>query len=536
MNIKQLEIYFHTLRFMKWQQIGYRAFYTIRSRYRKKTGFRYPLSKQAKAQILSLKPSIEAPESYLSDKNGQKFIFLNLSHTFNNEIDWNFAEHGKLWTYNLNYFDFLQQPDFDKERGISLIKMFIANIDKSRDGLEPFPIALRGINWVKFLSREHIQEKDIDNALLAQYDILMDNLEYHLLGNHLLENGFSLLFGAYYFGDERLFDKAKEILIAELEEQILPDGAHFELAPMYHQIMLYRVLDCYNLMQQNTTFDDLQLKDMLEEKAVLMLGWLENMTYENGQVPKFNDTAEGIAPTSSELFAYGVRLGLEAKRVPLRESGYRKMKDERYELIVDVGDIGPDYIPGHAHSDTFNFELYVDKEPLIVDTGISTYESNMQRAYERSTAAHNTVMIDGQEQSEVWSSFRVARRAKIIDLTEDDRYVKATHDGYARLGILHTREVKSFSDRLEIKDILDSGIDNFHEAIAYLHFAPGLELKLDNKNIISTKHALFRFEGLKRLEIVDIVIAKGYNKLLPAKGVKLFFENELTTFIEVVSK
>jgi hypothetical protein len=485
---------------------------------------------------LQLKSSIASGQSLVAKEGEIEFTFLNLSHTFKDKIDWNFDKYGKLWTYNLNYFDFLHQPNFDKESGVALIKMFIDDIDSCRDGLEPFPIALRGINWVKFLSKHHICEADIDDSLLAQYYILMDNLEYHLLGNHLLENGFSLLFGAYYFGDKKLFDKAKEILTAELEEQILPDGAHFELAPMYHQIMLYRVLECCNLMQNNTVFTDTSLSDKLKEKGELMLGWLENITYNNGRIPMVNDTAEGIAPISSELFAYGTRLGLNSKILPLKESGYRKMTGERYEMIVDVGDIGPDYIPGHAHSDTFSFELYVDNEPLIVDTGISTYESNRQRAYERSTAAHNTVMIDDLDQSEVWSSFRVARRAKIVDLIEDDNYVKATHDGYGRIGIMHTREVKGFKNSIEIKDIIDSDSKTSFSAVAYLHFAPGVELTMIDESSVTVNHIYFSFKGLKRLKIVDIAIAKGYNKLLPAKGIKLYFEKELMTQIEVVSK
>ncbi len=536
MNLKKLETYFHTLRFMKWQQIRYRAFYTIRNRYRKKRGFQYPLTSEASSTTLSLKPSIVSQQSYAGSDGTHTFAFLNLEHTFKEKIDWNFQEHGKLWTYNLNYFDYLLQPDMTEEQGLKLITMFIDDIGQCQDGLEPFPIALRGINWIKFLTYYCIQKSEIDNSLFAQYDILMDNLEYHLLGNHLLENGFSLLFGAFYFADKRLFAKAKEILTAELEEQILADGAHFELSPMYHQIMLYRVLDCYNLMKHNAVFEDAPLQMLLETKASLMLGWLENMTYANGAVPLFNDTAEGIAPTSSQLFEYGNRVGIEVKRLPLKESGYRKFQTQKYELVVDVGNIGPDYIPGHAHSDTFNFELHIAKKPFIVDTGISTYESNAQRAYERSTAAHNTVLVDNREQSEVWSSFRVARRAKIVDLSEYEHGVIATHDGYAPAGVLHTREVMSHPSRIEIKDILDFDFDKAYEAVALLHFAPEIAVSLVNDNTIMTKEALFTFEGLKRLEIVDIVIAKGYNKLLPAKGVRLCFQKELTTHIEVVSK
>ena len=86
-------------------------------------------------------------------------------------------------------------------------------------------------------------------SLYAQYMRLLDNIEYHLMGNHLLENGFSLLFGGVYFGDARFCRKAEEILREELAEQILPDGGHYERSPMYHQIILGRVLDCINLLK-----------------------------------------------------------------------------------------------------------------------------------------------------------------------------------------------------------------------------------------------------------------------------------------------
>jgi len=82
-------------------------------------------------------------------------------------------------------------------------------IASMKDALEPFPISLRGINWIKFLISHNIKEQTIGDSLYAQYSILLDYLEYHLLGNHLLENGFSLLFGSYYFQDEKLYKKPK---------------------------------------------------------------------------------------------------------------------------------------------------------------------------------------------------------------------------------------------------------------------------------------------------------------------------------------
>src|SRR5699024_2403521 len=120
-------------------------------------------------------------------------------HSFQEAINWNTTTHGKLWAYNLNYFDYLHQPGMTKKQGLELIDDFISQIEDNREGLEPYPISLRRINWIKFLSDHGIQDAAIDASLYAQYQILLDNLEYHLLGNHLLENGCSLLFGAYYF-------------------------------------------------------------------------------------------------------------------------------------------------------------------------------------------------------------------------------------------------------------------------------------------------------------------------------------------------
>ena len=169
---------------------------------------------------------IDYDNSYFKKENS--FTFLNISHSFSDKINWNFNQFGKLWTYNLNYFDFLNQENISKETGLRLIQDFIKNDALLKDGKEPYPISLRGINWVKFLSNNQVKDELINNTLYFHYCILFKNLEYHLLGNHLLENAFSLLFGAYYFQDEKLYNKSKNLLISELNEQVLKDGAHFE--------------------------------------------------------------------------------------------------------------------------------------------------------------------------------------------------------------------------------------------------------------------------------------------------------------------
>jgi len=462
--LSKTRLLFNTIKFLKPIQIEYRLYYFARKKIRDSIGKKPLLFKESSANGLNLKESIHIADSY---KSKNKFSFLNLEKQFENKIDWNCSTHGKLWTYNLTYFDYLSHTN--QKDSLYLVKSFVEHISTIKDGLEPFPISLRGINWIKYFSYSQIRDKNIENSLYAQYYILLDNLEYHLLGNHLLENGFSLLFGAYYFEDEVLYKKAKEILLKQLEEQILDDGAHFELSPMYHQIMLFRVLDCINLVQNNS-WKEHDLLAFLRDKSELMLGWLESISYKNGEIPLFNDSTNGIAPISAELFSYANRLNIKSNKLPLSKSGYRKISKKNYECIIDVGNIGADYIPGHAHADAFNFELQINGKPFIVDTGLSTYETNSRRMLERSTCSHNTVEVNGINQSEVWGGFRVGNRANIIALNEEIGAIRATHDGYKKENIYHTRKWLFEENSIVIEDSLNKSA----LAVARFHFHPNI--------------------------------------------------------------
>jgi uncharacterized heparinase superfamily protein len=95
----------------------------------------------------------------------------------------------------------------------------------------------------------------------------------------------------------------------------------------------------------------------------------------------------------------------------------------------------------------FSYELTVDGKPLIVDSGVFEYEAGQWRDWFRSTRAHNTVEIAGENQSEVWGSFRVARRARPRNVvwrsTADASVIQGEHDGYTRLrpSAIHRRTI-----------------------------------------------------------------------------------------------
>jgi len=512
MKIKQLLV---TISYLKYRQIYYRIFYGLRKHLRTKLHYTYKLTLPSTTQKLLLNESIKSFDS-LDSLDYYKFNFLNKTYIFSENIDWNFSTYGKLWTYNLNYFDYLVQVNIDNDLALMTIYDFIDNIDVIKDGLEPFPISLRGINWIKYISKNNLNDTKIDNSLYAQYKILMDNIEYHLLGNHLLENGFSLLFAAYYFKDTLFYKKAKKILTEELEEQILQDGGHFELSPMYHQIMLFRLLDCINLLQNNH-WKDKALLIFLQKKAEIMLGWLEIITFKNGDIPLLNDSTNGIAPTTKALFEYASRLNVVKQEQKLSDSGYRKFANDKYECVVDMGNIGPDYIPGHAHADTFSFVLYLEEIPFIIDAGLSTYETNKCRTYERSTSAHNTVEVNSTNQSNVWGGFRVAERAHIVSLHENDKEITATHNGYMKnFSTLHARTFKFEENSIIVID--DIIAKDLPKTIARLHFHPNVDENMIYKHI-----------NLHELDysIKEYLYATEFNKHIKSKMIEINFSKKL---------
>lgn len=113
---------FHTIIHLRLIQIHFQLWYRFRKLWRTNTGFKYSLSIPKEGNLLTFSPWIEKQEVL----KGNTFTFLNKSLSFqSNNINWNFEGYGKLWIYNLNYFDFLIQKEMNLEKGLFFIKDFI---------------------------------------------------------------------------------------------------------------------------------------------------------------------------------------------------------------------------------------------------------------------------------------------------------------------------------------------------------------------------------------------------------------------------
>lgn len=521
-------LYFNTIIRLSGKQVLYQCLRRFNGKLRSLFGIKYKFSHYKEGNLLHLKQVVLKYETL----KGGVFTFINLPAEFNGE--WENKELGPLWSFNINYMDYLLQPSMGAEEGKKWIFRFIETEKNNKVGMAPYCISLRFVNWVKFLSINKksfsVEEKRVvDTSLYSQYRILDRNLEYNLAGNHLLENIFTLLWAAYYFNDKTIFRKASRLLKRELEKQTLPGGANYEQSPMYHCIILDRVLDAVNLLQNNGRFEgDKELLAFLREKAGLMSGWLQYICYEDGSYPLFNDSAEDIAPLPSALFDYASRLGISSEASVDKAAGYYAARGRNYELRMDVGGIAASYIPGHSHADTFNFEMRVGGKPFIVDTGISNYNICERRFYERSTAAHNTVVVNGEDSSRVWSAFRCAQRAEVVAVDEGDGSITATHNGYRKQGVMHTRKFSWYDDKVIVSDTLS----NNAQGKAYIHFAPGISVEHKGCTLHTTM-ATIGFENAESIEVFNGEVSDAYNILQHSVYVVVTFKGSLFTTVSV---
>jgi len=418
------------------------------------------------------------------------FRFLNKTQNITNAENWNDGRLEALWLYNLHYFDDLNAIETDKRSDWHrhLVARWITeNTPGQSRGWEPYPISRRVVNWINWALSENALDVDWLSSLAVQTRYLLKRLEWHLLGNHLLANAKALVFAGIFFEGleaDEWRNAGLKILSQELPEQILPDGGHFELSPMYHAMVLEDLLDLFNLASVYAGAVPDEVVDGWTTAARGMHHWLSLMSHPDGEISFFNDAAFGIAAKPAQLEAYARRLGLENREdiagpvTALRDSGYIRVTRGEMVALLDVAAVGPDYQPGHAHADTLSLELSLFGRRVLVNSGTSQYGPGPERAKQRSTAAHNTLEVDSQDSSEVWAGFRVARRARPFDLEIDETTkgirVSCAHDGYKRLPgrVVHRRRWNFEGRSLQVTDRVEG---RFMKAIARFHIHPSVK-------------------------------------------------------------
>lgn len=496
------------------------------------------------------------PSNYITRKNitsnYDHFEFLNETFSLR-ETGWDNEITSKLWRYNLHYFECLLQVDSSNNQTDAQISLIDNWIDNNKFGKgtawEPYPTSLRIINWIKWHWHCGGLTQKAKLSLWNQVRWLKNRPEYHLLGNHLFINAKALLFASAFFNLDsgtKYFKEAFGILKKELEEQFLEDGAHFELSPMYHSLAMEDLLDLVSISQKlPNTFP----RETILKKYSKGMSWLETMSYSNHELAHFNDCANGIAPTYSELETLAKKLGVinqKSNKGTLEyhvNSGFVVYKDLKSHLIADFGKIGPNFLPGHAHADTLSFELAVNGERVIVNSGTSVYGNSKERLRQRGTSSHSTVEIDNLNSSEVWSGFRVAKRAIPFNIQVDsnsniDNQISfsASHDGYLRLEnkATHNRKFILHNNTWSIIDEI-SGKGNFVLSRFYLH--PEIVPRKNETSILLSKNNIdlirLELESNLDLNIVETTYHDQFGITKVNKCIQLYGESPIKMIIKL---
>jgi hypothetical protein len=303
--------------------------------------------------------------------------------------------------------------------------------------------------------------------------------------------------------------EAKAILEREALLQNAPDGVNREQTVSYQQFEIDLLLVPLLAGRANRK----KFSAAFESRVEAMMEYLASIMDVGGNIPMFGDSDDGLVvrlaqnddhcryrsllATAAILFRRGdfkakagklddktrwllgegadaafEKLDGAGVQLPVRRSfthgGYYVLgcgfeTENEVRLVADAGSLGYQANAAHGHADALAFTLSVGGKEFLIDPGTYTYHTQSPwRRYFRGTAAHNTVRVDGMDQSQSGGSFAWLRKADVrctLWRPSDERDVfEGWHDGYLRLAdpVIHRRRItlEKAARRVVIEDIL----------------------------------------------------------------------------------
>lgn len=545
-----LGLYFRTARYYLPSQLLHRIRYNAESlvtrRFPSINKRRYALPEDEKPQgqcrLFSSEPiEFRHDEKELRESAGRlergEFILLNVDRALGSPVRWNPEGTTRLWRYNLHYFDYaldlgvLARWRSDGQAGNTLKRLFgdwiEANPVAHGVGWHSYPLSRRIVNWLQAASLASGAfdwdgtgfRRTWTQSIYQQTRFLEDHLEVDLSGNHLLANAKALFLAGTFWGNKvgaRWCETGLRLLWDGLKEQILEDGGQYERSPMYQTIVLQDYLEVIHVLQIN----DRQIPSWVRDRLRRMGDFLFSVLHPDGEISLFADSAFGIAYKPLDVLAAAEHLlyvpgrwegaapgpfsslvdvppagtpGRSAyvAQTSLPATGYYSFLNGQKgdKMIVDGKPMGPDHLPAHGHCSLFSYELSIAGARFIVDSGVQEYEAGAWRDFWRSTKAHNCLSVDGAEQSEIWASFRVGERIRLLGVRYFQKPLSALfvgmHGGF--VGQKEPTPNRRFIVALPLRRwiVVDEVFGTGRHAIqSFVHFAPNVNCEVDSKSAL----------------------------------------------------
>jgi hypothetical protein len=407
-------------------------------------------------------------------------------------------------------------------------------------------VAFRSLSWLWVYSLmsgsaampANFREEFIRKLAVSGRYIECNLSTYFSPNTHLLGEAVALFFIGTLCPElksaERWKRKGWEIVLQEAGRQVRPDGLHFEQSVYYHVYAVDFFCHAAILASRNQVAIPAQFEGTIERMmdALVVLG-------RAGPVPKLGDddggrlfdparnrTAHLLDPlaTGAVLFnrgdfkavAGGLReetvwllgdKGVEAfnhlpavpvanQSTELSDAGLYVMCDENLErqLVIDAGPQGAD-TAGHGHADALSITANLQGRAALIDSGTFEYMGDgPERNRFRGTAAHNTLVVDGMDQSEPAGAFRWTRlpNSRVEEWIKGETFdfFVGSHDGYSPLAdsVVHRRSVFSLKSRFCF--VRDQALGRGrHRLDLYWHLDPELVPLAQDQSAFRSAHA-----------------------------------------------
>lgn len=488
---------------------------------------------QVKQKVLCIPDDLKTDTISLAESILQgKFSYRGITATFENKIDWAHQPESNIdWTWDLNRhycivvlakaYTYTDDEKFAK-KAVSLINSWMVhNPPRINNPVwRPFEVSTRLNCWLwaffLLLKSDYFAKFGIIymlNGIAIQTHYLFKNIEYHIQNNHLLIEAKTIALLGLCFPEFKSasiwHNTGTAIAWREFTNQVCPDGVHAERSTQYHMLVGSEMWELIRVFEDN----ELPIPSVVKSRFSKMVDFARAIVKPDQTIPLFGDSSrtdehirfdlrwarsdmilDDLIPNEDthwllKNFELSSNAQSYLKSAAFFEGGYFIMRDNSSEstpyLAFDCGPFGHKPVPSHGHADALSFELFAFGETLITDCGAYRYHAPAHyRNYFRGVRAHNTIMIDGLDQSHLVGTRSVESpaNAKIhrwLSTTYLD-IVTGSHDGYARLPepAIHKRDILFIKPDywVVLDNILGTGK---HQLDWHYHLMPNTEVKIN---------------------------------------------------------
>lgn len=467
-----------------------------------------------------LPASVFPPRQNLVEvRDGKRYLCqLNRSWPIGEKIDWQLVHDDRathLERLSFHYLEFLEALDVEQSEAVLL------NWIRENPPWQPeywltswnsYAVSIRTVCTMQWLesSRDRVSTETFDTvaaSVVEQIRFLHRNLETDIRGNHLIRNIKALLWaGSFFEGAEAStwFRRGSRLLWLELESQFHSDGMHFELSPAYHCQVFADLLECATVLG---AADRSRLILRLEPAAQVVA----DLTHPDGRISLFSDGGLHMGYSPEQCLDLYEQLGgtrpMPRSVFRFEDAGYYGIRTGDGYLAFDCGPSCADTLPAHGHGDILAFEWDVDGRRIAVDAGVREYEAGLERDWNRSTRAHNTVTVGDRDQCEFVKSFRVGHRAhgQCTHAEFGDGCISVTGSYTARSNdgqwVNHTRTVTGSPASFRVIDRLNSRISESAVARILLHHDCDVQAVSDTGVTIARGGTRVRLEAKSPVQV-----------------------------------